>query len=126
MAGAAVLFGFGQLAAIPAIYLHRTAAFVWMLVTGACFAGLMIYNVNQQAIRGSVTPNRLLGRANGALHVSVMGGRVVFALVGGLLGQTIGLRATFIIASLLAALAAIPALAPALRTLRAVPVAQET
>jgi predicted MFS family arabinose efflux permease len=46
---------------------------------------------------------------------------VVFALAGGLLGQAIGLRATFIAASVLGALSAIPALMPSLRTLREVP-----
>jgi MFS family permease len=92
-----------------------------MLAAGVCGAGLMIYNVNQQAIRGAVTPNRLLGRANAAVYVSVVGGRVVFALAGGLLGQAIGLRATFIAASVLGALSAIPALMPSLRTLREVP-----
>lgn len=121
MAAAAALFGFGQLAIIPAIYLHGTTAFVWMLGTGLASAGLMIYNVNQQAIRGAVTPNRLLGRANSAVYVSVIGGRVLFALIGGALGLTIGLRQTFILASVLSALSALPSFAPAMRRLREVP-----
>jgi MFS family permease len=125
MAASAAIFGLGQLTVIPAIYLHGTTAFVWMLATGLSFSGLMIYNVNQQAIRGSVTPTRLLGRANSAVYVSVVGGRVLFALIGGALGVTIGLRPTFILGSALGALSAFPAFMPALRTLREVPKATD-
>jgi MFS family permease len=81
----------------------------------------MIYNVNQQAIRGAVTPDRLLGRANAAVHGIVIGGSVLFALLGGALGQAIGLRPTYVIGSILVASCAIPALMPSLRRLKEVP-----
>lgn len=125
MAVSGVLFGLGNIVAIPAIFLSSTAAFAWLLVTSAGFAGLMIYNVNQQAIRGSLTPNRLLGRANAFVYVTVMGGRVLFAVVGGVLGSTWGLRPTYIAAALLTACSALPPLFPSLRRLREVPQATD-
>lgn len=121
MAGAALLFALGNLVRIPAAYLPAGPAFAVLLAAAVAFGGLMVYNVNQQAIRGSVTPDRLLGRANAAVYGLLFGGNVLFALLGGVLGQAIGLRPTFLIASLLIASAAIPAQLPSLRRLTTIP-----
>jgi MFS family permease len=121
MAWAALLFGIGKLVQVPAGFVAAGPAFAILLGSSVAFAGLMIYNVNQQAIRGSVTPDRLLGRANAAVHALVIGGSMIFALLGGALGQAIGLRPTYVIASVVVACAAIPALMPALRRLNVMP-----
>lgn len=125
MTAAALLFGAGSLAGIPAAFLDARVAFIWLLANSVTFGGLMVYNVNQQAIRGSVTPNRLLGRANAAVYVTVIGGRVLFALVGGGLGSWIGIRPTFVMASVMTATSALPSLMPAIRRLHEVPKAAD-
>jgi MFS family permease len=121
MACAALLFALGKLVQVPAAYLPARPAFAILLASSFAFAGLMIYNVNQQAIRGAITPDGLLGRANAAVHGLVIGGSVVFAILGGALGQAIGLQTTFLISSVLIACSAIPTLMPSLLRLRSVP-----
>src|ERR1700682_486330 len=121
MAGAALLFALAKLVQIPAAYLPAGPAFAILLASSVGFAGLMVYNVNQQAIRGAVTPDGLLGRANAAVHGLVIGGSVLFALLGGALAQAIGLQTTFLISSVLVACCAIPTLMPSLRRLKEVP-----
>jgi MFS family permease len=124
MAGAALLFALGKLLQVPAAFAPAEPAFAILLASSIAFAGLMVYNVNQQAIRGAVTPDRLLGRANAAVHGLVIGGSVLFALLGGALGQAIGLRSTYVIASGVVACAAIPALLPSVRRLKSIPAIQ--
>jgi MFS family permease len=121
MGGACLLFALARLIQVPAAYAAAGPAFAILLASSVAFGGLMIYNINQQAIRGAVTPDRLLGRANAAVHGIVIGGSVLFALLGGALGQAIGLRPTYVIGSLLVASCTIPALMPSLRRLKAVP-----
>jgi MFS family permease len=86
--------------------------------------GLMTYNVNQQAIRGSVTPNHMLGRVSAGLFVLVAVGNVLGSLAGGILGETIGLFWTLVIASALGATSALPAIFSPLARLRGVPAAE--
>jgi MFS family permease len=121
MGGSCLLFALARLIQVPAAYAAAGPAFAILLASSVAFGGLMIYNINQQAIRGAVTPDRLLGRANAAVHGIVIGGSVLFALLGGVLGQAIGLRPTYVIGSLLVASCTIPALLPSLRRLKEVP-----
>lgn len=121
MAASACVFGGSMVLSIPAAFLPATPAYAWLLATGLGAIGLMVYNVNQQALRGAVTPDHLLGRANAAVYVTVMGGRLIFALAGGAIGTYFGLRAGFVAASIVTGLCAIPALAPSLLRLRSMP-----
>lgn len=83
--------------------------------------GLMTYNINQQAIRGIVTPDRMLGWVTAGLFVLVAVGNVLGALVGGGLGQSIGLFWTLVVAQVVGATSALPAILSPLRGLREVP-----
>lgn len=121
MAGAALLFGAGALLGTIAPLLPRALVFPFMAVSGLTFCGLMVYNVNQQALRGALTPDHLLGRANSAVYVCVVGLRVFAALLGGTIGQRYGLYAAFVAGSVMTAASAVPAFAPALLRLREVP-----
>jgi MFS family permease len=122
MVGGAALFAFGIALAVPAALAPRPLIFP-ILVLGNLISGfgLMAYNINQQAIRGSVIPNHMLGRVSAGLFVVVAVGNVAGALIGGALGQTIGLFWALVVASAVSATSVLPAIFSPLRSLRAVP-----
>jgi predicted MFS family arabinose efflux permease len=59
-----------------------------------------ILNINQISIRQVVTPDHLLGRMNAGYRFLTMGMLPVGSFVGGVLGETIGLKATLILGAL--------------------------
>jgi MFS family permease len=91
------LFGvFGLLVpiavAVPGIEvaLVLTAEFSqWMMLTVAL--------VNEVSLRQTIVPDRLLGRASATMRLMTTGIIPVGALVGGFLGEIIGLRATLVV-----------------------------
>ncbi len=62
---------------------------------------LVIYNVNTVTLRQVVTPNRLLGRMNASYRMVLFGTIPLGALLGGTLGQYLGLRSAMVITLLL-------------------------
>jgi hypothetical protein len=62
--------------------------------------GTVVYNVNQVSLRQSITPDRLLGRMNASMRFLVWGTMPVGALIGGALGDAIGLWPTILLAAL--------------------------
>lgn len=76
------------------------------VVVGMLFAaqflfglGLTTYRVNQVSLRQSITPDRLLGRMDATVRVMSLAGAPAGALLGGLLGEAIGLRPTLAVAA---------------------------
>lgn len=66
-------------------------------LTSAMFffgVGAVISDVSQVSLRQAVTPLRLQGRMNGVMNSLAVGLVPIGALLGGVLGQTIGLRPT--------------------------------
>jgi predicted MFS family arabinose efflux permease len=59
-----------------------------------------IFYINQISIRQVVTPNHLLGRMNAGYRFLTMGMLPVGSFVGGVLGETIGLKATLILGAI--------------------------
>jgi predicted MFS family arabinose efflux permease len=59
--------------------------------------GNVVYNVNQVSLRQAITPNRLLGRMNASMRFLVWGTIPIGSLIGGFLGEAIGLRPTIIV-----------------------------
>lgn len=57
-----------------------------------------LFNVNTQSLRQQITPNELLGRVGSCMQFIGEGTLPLGALIGGVLGQALGLRTTFIIA----------------------------
>jgi MFS family permease len=70
-----------------------------MIVVGALLFGISntLFNVNELSLRQQVTPNRLLGRVGSGMQFISVGTLPLGALLGGVLGELIGLRATFLV-----------------------------
>jgi MFS family permease len=82
--------------------------------------GVMLYDVNQNALQASVTPDAIRSRVAGAYSTINYGIRPFGALVGGFLGETIGLRPTFVLAAVggvLSVLWLLPSPVPGVRSL---------
>ncbi|MEZ4768053.1 MAG: MFS transporter [Caldilineales bacterium] len=60
---------------------------------------LMIYFINAVSVRQAVTPDRLLGRVNASFQVVIAAVGPLGFLLGGLLGEAIGVRPTLFIAA---------------------------
>ena len=64
--------------------------------------GSGVWNVVTVSLRQRVTPDRLLGRLNSCYRLFAWGSRPFGALAGGLLAQAFGLRAVFVVMTVLA------------------------
>ena len=75
---------------------------VVIVLTAAMFffgIGVAIYSVSQVSLRQAITPLRLQGRMNGVMNALQMGLVPVGALIGGVLGETIGIRPTMFLSA---------------------------
>jgi MFS family permease len=81
----------------------------------------VIYNVTQVSLRQAITPERLQGRMNATMRFMVWGTIPIGSLVGGALGDAIGLRATLWVGALGGLTSVLPVLFSGVRTLRSVP-----
>jgi MFS family permease len=118
---AASAFLFGPSAAL--IALTPESSPVPLLVAAQAlgsFAGVL-YNITSVTLRQSVTPEVLQGRTVGAIRTVVWGVTPLGALLGGALASVFGLRATFWIAAVGGAAAALPIVLSSARSLRRMP-----
>jgi len=98
MSAAACLPGIGV--SIIAAAGEAPAATVLLLGAAWFVLGLgSIYDINEVSLRQSATPDPLRGRVNATRHVAFFGVMPVGALLGGLLGATIGLQPTILVAA---------------------------
>jgi MFS family permease len=94
-----------------------------MLVAGGVagtFLGFFA-NVNQLTLRQSITPQRLLGRMNSVTRFMYWGTIPIGSALGGVIAQSVGLRATLFGAAIGSFLAGIPIVLSPIRSLRALP-----
>jgi MFS family permease len=72
---------------------------VGMLMLAGFLMGIgnVVYNVTQVSLRQAITPGRLLGRMNASMRFLVWGTLPLGSLIGGALGQTIGVHQTLIV-----------------------------
>jgi hypothetical protein len=63
--------------------------------------GMTVFRVAQISVRQTLVPDGLLGRVGGALHLLGWGIAPFGALIGGVLGQVIGLRSTLLLGAIL-------------------------
>jgi MFS family permease len=70
-----------------------------LMVTGQVVAGLglPLYRGNTLSLRQAATPDYLLGRVNASMQCLTVGLRALGALVGGMLGATVGLQAALVV-----------------------------
>ncbi|MGH2558224.1 MAG: MFS transporter [Thermomicrobiales bacterium] len=82
---------------------HNLVVVVIVTAVGQFFFGMgvTLSNVAQTTLRQAIVPNALLGRVGGTLRVLGAATIPLGALLGGVLGQLIGLRPTLVIAALL-------------------------
>jgi Na+/melibiose symporter-like transporter len=98
----------------------------WLLVlaivgSAIYWYGAVVYNINQVSFRQGITPDRLLGRMNATMRFLVWGTLPVGGLIGGLLGQTIGIRETVWVGAIGAMFAFLPVYFSPLRNARELP-----
>jgi MFS family permease len=78
--------------------------------------GALVWNVVTVSLRQQLVPDRLFGRVNSVYKLLAMGTVPLGALLGGVLGRTLGLRAPFLVGSAILlgmALASLPIVNPA-------------
>jgi MFS family permease len=88
---------------------------------GVVGIGAIVYNVNQVSFRQRLTPDRMLGRMNATVRFLAWGLSAVGALIGGVLGELLGARATLWIAAAGVCLAFLPVFLSPLRDMRDLP-----
>jgi MFS family permease len=98
--------GRSRLLAISAAVIATTIAVPGLtaqpLIVGASFAlsgaFIMMWNVVTVSLRQRIVPDRLLGRINASYRLLAWGSQPIGALLGGLIGQFVGLQAVFLLA----------------------------
>jgi MFS family permease len=72
---------------------------ITMIVMGALLFGVSntLFNVNQRSLWQQITPTRLLGRVGAGMQCISVGTLPLGALLGGWLGEHLGLRSTFLV-----------------------------
>ncbi len=98
-----------------------------MLLTAQFFFGFgaVIYNSNQVGLRQAITPARMQGRMNATMRFMVWGTIPIGSFVGGILGNTIGIRTTMWIGAIGGLLAVVPPLLSPVRRLERIPALPE-
>ncbi|QYN33025.1 MFS transporter [Pseudonocardia sp. DSM 110487] len=98
------------------------AGLAWFaLGMAAVWYGGVVYNVAQVSFRQSVCPDHLLGRMNASIRFLVWGTIPIGGLLGGALGELLGLRATLLVTAVGMVLSPVWVVASPLRRLRDLP-----
>jgi MFS family permease len=96
---------------------------LWAAAFGffAPWFGSVVYNITQVSFRQGLTPERLLGRMNATMRFLVWGTMPLGGLIGGVLGNTIGVRPALWVAAVGGLLVFLPVFLSPLRTMRELP-----
>jgi MFS family permease len=124
--GMALVLGVGMMGVsmlfIPAAGLPLGVAAVFLiaqqLAGDGCF---VVFDVNATSLRQTLAPERMLGRVNAFLRILELGSLLTGTLVGGLMGETIGLRPALTIAASMVVLSALWLFVSPARGLREAP-----
>ena len=81
-----------------------------------------LYEINQVSLRQAITPQRLLGRVNASSQFLKLGAMLAGSLLGGVLGEWVGVRATLFIGVLGTGLSTLWLVFSPVRGLRVAPV----
>jgi MFS family permease len=74
------------------------AVLVLLGAEGAVELGAGLYSINVGSLQQAITPDHLRGRVSASIELVTFGVGPIGAVLGGLLGETIGLRATVMVA----------------------------
>ncbi len=98
-------------------FVHRDWTLALLAVTQLMsWAATVVYNITQVSFRQGLCPPHLLGRMNATMRFLVWGTIPLGAFLGGVLGQTIGIRPTLLVAAIGGSLAFLPVFLSPLRT----------
>jgi MFS family permease len=88
---------------------------------GAMWLCLVVYNITQVSFRQGLCPPSLLGRMNATMRFLVWGTMPVGGILGGMLGEAVGVRQTLFVVAVGSSLAFLPVFLSPLRQLRELP-----
>lgn len=92
---------------------------LWLIVAGFFTAGTgVVYNINQVSLRQAYTPGPMLGRMNASMRTMIWGTIPVGALLGGQLGDRLGLWPTMLVGAIGGMVAILPLLLSRLASIR--------
>ena len=109
---------------VGCLFIPLAAGPIWVVIPVLIAAqvlqgiGAPIYSVNQISLRQAITPDWVLGRVNASRRFIVFGVVPLGALVGGTVGDLIGLRATLLVGGLGMLVTVLVAYLSPLRTFR--------
>jgi MFS family permease len=112
--------------ALPAAYVTPFVHRNWTLGLLAAaqlvwWGGVVVYNITQVSFRQGLCPPDLLGRMNATMRFLVWGTIPLGAFLGGVLGATIGVRPTLLVAAIGGSLCVLPVFFSPLRHMRELP-----
>lgn len=99
-----------------------------LLIAAAGFAmggSGTIYNINQVSLRQAITPEAMAGRMNATMRWFVWGTMPIGSIIGGIIGETLGVRAAILIGGAGATLAFVPLLFGPVWSIKEMPTAEE-
>jgi predicted MFS family arabinose efflux permease len=96
---------------------------LWVSAAGFSLvsAGGVIYNITQVSFRQGLTPDHLLGRMNATMRFLVWGTLPLGGLLGGLLGESFGIRSAMLVGAVGSSLAFLAVFLSPLRGMRTLP-----
>jgi MFS family permease len=107
-------------------FVHRDWTLVLLAVAQiGVWMGIVVYNITQVSFRQGLCPPELLGRMNATMRFLVWGTMPLGAVIGGVLGSTIGVRATLLVVAVGESMAFLPVLKSPLRRMRELPSYQD-
>jgi MFS family permease len=107
-------------------FIHRDWTLLLFAASQVVFwATVVVYNITQVSFRQGLCPPALLGRMNATMRFLVWGTMPLGALLGGVLGSWLGVRATLLVAAVGGALAFLPVFLSPLRWMRELPAYEE-
>lgn len=121
MIWAQIVFAVMGITVPVAVLVPSLAAPMLAISEFAQYGALAVYNIGQLSLRQARMPDAVQGRATASVRTAVSGAALFGSMLGGLLGNWIGLGETLIVGVIGMALACIVVIASPLRTLRELP-----
>ena len=113
---------FGAPLGFAAPFVHKDWTLALLALAQVLWWGtVVVYNITQVSFRQGLCPPHLLGRMNATMRFLVWGTMPLGGLLGGVLGQSIGVRETLLVAAIGGALPWLPPFLSPLRRMRELP-----